>query len=561
MTNVLNTPVADIQPKAGLERVLNIIRPYISAALAALVFLAFIVDTVNQSTALNENHLVYGLDDAYIHMSIARNFAEHGVWGITPYAYSSTTSSPLWTLMIAVVYVFSGVNEWVPLLLNILMGILVLLAANHLLIHFRVAAIYRLIVLMTLVVLVPFNTLALSGMEHLLQILGCLLLINSTLNALQSTTLTPSSLRYWFVPVSAMLVATTRYEGLMMVACVCVVFLLWKRPVYAIITGIFAAVPVVVYGLIAIGNGWQFLPASISVKSGAFSYLMNVDWQARFTFLVADSYQIFSSEHILTLPLLAALALCLYRYEKLRTLRDNGLVLLLIFAVTTVLTVRLVSWPDPGTFSRYEAFLVALSIIVIPAVVGLWLPSRISLQGVPILAVGIVLILFLINDLYNRYVYIAYDRPIITATTEIYRQQYQMGRFLQTYYNDATIATNDIGAVNYFTDIKNVDMWGLGTVEVTRAKADNIYTPAVMHEIASSAGVQLAIVYDDWLALYGGVPEEWILVERWHTEMAPVILGNATVSFYVLDEADVLPLQQNLEEFAPSLPDKMTRLN
>ncbi len=561
MTNVLNTPVADIQPKAGLERVLNIIRPYISAALAALVFLAFIVDTVNQSTALNENHLVYGLDDAYIHMSIARNFAEHGVWGITPYAYSSTTSSPLWTLMIAAVYVFSGVNEWVPLLLNILMGILVLLAANHLLIHFRVAAIYRLIVLITLVVLVPFNTLALSGMEHLLQILGCLLLINSTLNALQSTTLTPSSLRYWFVPVSAMLVATTRYEGLMMVACVCVVFLLWKRPVYAIITGIFAAVPVVVYGLIAIGNGWQFLPASISVKSGAFSYLMNVDWQARFTFLVADSYQIFSSEHILTLPLLAALALCLYRYEKLRTLRDNGLVLLLIFAVTTVLTVRLVSWPDPGTFSRYEAFLVALSIIVIPAVVGLWLPSRISLQGVPILAVGIVLILFLINDLYNRYVYIAYDRPIITATTEIYRQQYQMGRFLQTYYNDATIATNDIGAVNYFTDIKNVDMWGLGTVEVTRAKADNIYTPAVMHEIASSAGVQLAIVYDDWLALYGGVPEEWILVERWHTEMAPVILGNATVSFYVLDEADVLPLQQNLEEFAPSLPDKMTRLN
>src|SRR5690606_14713950 len=143
----------------------------------------------------------------YIHMSIARSFVEHGVWGITPYAYSSTTSSPLWTLMIAAVYAFSGVNEWTPLILNILMGILALLAADYLLRRFRVPSIYRLAVLITLIILVPFNTLALSGMEHLLQILGCLLLINSTVNALQSTALSPCNLRYWFVPASAILVA------------------------------------------------------------------------------------------------------------------------------------------------------------------------------------------------------------------------------------------------------------------------------------------------------------------------------------------------------------------
>jgi hypothetical protein len=42
------------------------------------------------SLRLNQGHFVYGLDDAYIHMSIAKNFALHGVWGVTPYAFSSS---------------------------------------------------------------------------------------------------------------------------------------------------------------------------------------------------------------------------------------------------------------------------------------------------------------------------------------------------------------------------------------------------------------------------------------------------------------------------------------
>ena len=73
-----------------------------------------------RSLDYNDGALVYALDDAYIHMSIARNFVEQGVWGITPYAYSSTSSSPLWTLLIAISYV-PGVNEITPLLLNLVL--------------------------------------------------------------------------------------------------------------------------------------------------------------------------------------------------------------------------------------------------------------------------------------------------------------------------------------------------------------------------------------------------------------------------------------------------------
>ncbi|MGO9387121.1 MAG: hypothetical protein ACLPWD_03630 [Methanobacterium sp.] len=42
------------------------------------------------SLRLNNGHFAYGLDDAYIHMSIAENFALHGVWGVTLYGFTSS---------------------------------------------------------------------------------------------------------------------------------------------------------------------------------------------------------------------------------------------------------------------------------------------------------------------------------------------------------------------------------------------------------------------------------------------------------------------------------------
>ncbi|MFX1392811.1 MAG: hypothetical protein ACFFAH_04470, partial [Promethearchaeota archaeon] len=46
---------------------------------------------------LNEGNLVYSLDDAYIHMAIAKHFSQKGVWGITDKEFSSTSSSILYT--------------------------------------------------------------------------------------------------------------------------------------------------------------------------------------------------------------------------------------------------------------------------------------------------------------------------------------------------------------------------------------------------------------------------------------------------------------------------------
>ena len=44
--------------------------------------------------------LVYWIEDAYIHLAMARNLALHGVFGATPHEFTTSSSSPLWVLLL-----------------------------------------------------------------------------------------------------------------------------------------------------------------------------------------------------------------------------------------------------------------------------------------------------------------------------------------------------------------------------------------------------------------------------------------------------------------------------
>ena len=70
--------------------------------LAAIVlFLVLFGVVAVESLDLTRGQLTYALDDPYIHMSIARSLAEHGVWGLDGARFASASSSVAWPLVLA----------------------------------------------------------------------------------------------------------------------------------------------------------------------------------------------------------------------------------------------------------------------------------------------------------------------------------------------------------------------------------------------------------------------------------------------------------------------------
>src|SRR5450759_5232638 len=104
--------------------------PLIFAILALWVSITILLIS---SIKLNNGHFGYPLDDVYIHMSMAKNIVINGVWGIDKYEFASSTSSPLWTLLLSLIYFLFGVNEVSPFIMNIILGTLLIQVSYSLL--------------------------------------------------------------------------------------------------------------------------------------------------------------------------------------------------------------------------------------------------------------------------------------------------------------------------------------------------------------------------------------------------------------------------------------------
>src|SRR3972149_8214012 len=119
----------------------------------------------------NEGHIIYALDDPYIHMAIAKNFSQHGVWGITKYEFSSSSSSLLWTFLLSLIYFIFGINEISPLILNIVFATSIIFLIHTMLIKQKLPSLYILICTFSIIFIPPLPALIFIGMEHILHAL------------------------------------------------------------------------------------------------------------------------------------------------------------------------------------------------------------------------------------------------------------------------------------------------------------------------------------------------------------------------------------------------------
>jgi hypothetical protein len=524
---------------------LRILRQHWPIFAAAAVLSLIVITLLSLSVKQNEGHLVYALDDPYIHMAMAKNMARHGVWGVTRHAFSPASSSILWTLILSLCYFIFGTGETIPLVLNFIFALLVLVLAHRILNQSKLARPYKFLLLLCLVLFTPLPVVIFVGMEHAAQILIDILFAYQAARFLSKQDQEKSTRdARWLLLLSA-LVPLIRYEGLFLIALVCILLLARGRVLMAFASGAAAAIPIAIFGYISVRHGAFWLPNSVLLKgtnpaSGPLALLGHA-----FTQLKAAPY----------LGFLIVLAGGLYiaRRKAGRELWEREQSLLLIFIFTTLLHVTfslVLVW-----FYRYEAYLVALGVLAC----GLSLRHLFNAEmlkerkaaSLAKFATFVVIASLCIVSLAGRSAVSLRHTP--RATTNIYQQQYQMALFLRDYYQGSAAAANDIGAINYFADIECLDLWGLATTEVARAKREGKYDTRLIHALGEQSGAKIAIVYDSWLDEYGGAPLEWTPVGRWKIP-DNIVCRDDTVSFYAVDPTETEHLIQSLRAFASHLP-------
>lgn len=515
------------------------------------LFALLVITTYLILSVLNNNngHFVYTQDDTYIHMGIAKNLSQNGSWGISPNSFSSCSSSLFWTSLIALIYYFTGLSELIPLLIGIICSISIVLFVGVLFNKEGIKPAISLFALLMLIYFIdlPYNII--MGLEHVLHALVNILFIYYGAEVLTGRKNARKDMFY--LVVLAALMPLMRFEGLVSVLFLCLLMLFYKRFLLSISTLLIAALPVVIFGLISISNGWSFFPNSVLIKLNC-PELHSFD-----DFLYMSKWifgKIFGPSSIITMVLvillLAAGAYYFRRYRlKLSRLFVRDIIITSFFAVNAVFYYAFSSSELAG---RYQYFLVAMAFFL--AVVLIFRDHKHESNKVKIAAIviGLVVLLSSINfwefDSYMKM------NTTPTRTKNIYEQQYQMARFIKRFYNDAAVGLNDIGTTSYFTNAKITDFVGLGDYEPYKFRRGN-YSKDDVRSLVKKRNVKLAIVYDGWLgeAGYNILPEEWTRVGQWKIENN-VVCGSDVVSIYAVDEREKESLVENLKEFSGELP-------
>jgi hypothetical protein len=495
------------------------------------------------SLYINQWHLVYVLDDPYIHMTIAKNFVEHGNWATNQLTFTSASSSPLWTLIISGVYFVFGINVITPFILNILFGIFAIYIAYYIFRKYNITK-YLFVFLIVFIYVTPLLTMLFVGMEHTAQIAVSLLFVYYSSKLIASENKKNNEIKYLLIIVP--ILTALRYEGMFLVIVVSFLLLLRKKILYAFLIAALGILPIIIYGIISTSHGWFFLPNTILIKS------MLPDYSIPRLFFRA--YKNITEPHIFLMLILGVLVY-VFNIKKQIEFRSEKQIFLIIFIFTTIINISLINFADNGWFFRYEAYLMALGVTAI-AIGGYDLiPEAFvfkSGKGNFIYKTVISILLFIII---LPFVLRAFTPLLVPpASKNIYEQQYQMGLFVKNYLNDVNIAANDIGMVNFYSNNNVVDLWGLANIEVGTYKIRKEYDTQKIFDIVKQNNVKVAILYEHWFDQYGGLPPQWVKIGEWTMTDYNLVCGAETVAFYSINPEDANNFRKKLKDFSTQLP-------
>lgn len=520
-------------------------------AVGALIVVAVSV-TAWVMARQNQGQFVFPLDDAYIHIAVAKNLALHGTWGITPGHFESASSSPLWTVLLAACMLITrGRGVEITIIAISTVAAVSTCATVMNLVGWDRPLRATATALATAVVMIP---LILSGMEncvHVALIIGALAPFARVIRG------EPTSRDLPLLGTLLTLAMLCRFETVfvaigMLIACVSiqpdgsaidearhrtVVELAWARRRIIGVTVCATVTPVILLASINRMFGQGLLPNSVLAKSeneNAVSFLRG-----------SPPIGVVLRNWSGAIIILLLVAFVLSRQMRERP-TPTAVVFALILGPATLASSITTIWSDVTPYRfRYHAFLYVLAILVVGTVhvSGRQLHDA-RRAAVIALAVGCMI----------AFPALGQWRLLPAASWEIGRQQLQTARFLESEAHGAAVAVNDLGLVSVLYDGPIVDLVGLGSWKVLEQRRHGTFDASMVESITRDNGVELAIIYDSWFP--DDIPDSWTPVRRWCLDRPnPATVGDPCVTFYPTSPDAAATWIPRITDFELQLPD------
>ncbi|MEO5591879.1 MAG: hypothetical protein ABIR15_17410 [Chitinophagaceae bacterium] len=497
---------------------------------SGLSFVSVIV-AVLEYVALKKTggHFCYPLDDTFIHMTVSKNLALYGNWGITSSGFVSTSSSPLFTIVLALFFKLFSVSIIMPFIISCAGTVFMLITIQQELNNHSSLTVFNKVVCVLVTMLagvVPGLTLL--GMEHTLQIAFTLFFVHSIASLLT----VPQKNNLLKAAIWAALMTATRYENAFFIMAAFALLAWQKNFKDAVIISIAGALPLLLFGVYSKMHGGYFIPNSVLIKGNQ-----------NLKFFFNGGISIIEATKSISGLIVAALIIAVRKIQANKYDRDFWI--LSMFIIAGFMHSIFASF---GWFYRYEAYLIVLGTLHISKIGLEWLQDNgikaLRQQIIPAGLFAIMLYSLPVRGL-NSF------RNSIRAIYNIYEQQYQMGLFFQQYYKGQTVAANDIGAISYMADLNTIDMWGLGNNEIANARKAGYWNNEFLRKIVADKHTRVTVMYDSWFDRE--LPNQWVKVATWEMPYN-YICGDIYVTFYGNTEDEAARLKTNLSSFAPQLP-------
>ena len=506
--------------------------------LAAAFYAVLVCIFTAQSLPLTAGHLTYGLDDAYIHLAVAKQLAFHGVWGNSSAGFSGVSSSLLWTLLVALLFRIFGNFEILPYILNIVFGIVLLWVLEKLWQRIGLQPLWRIFLFAIAFCAVPLASEPIIGMEVSLE---CLI-VAAFLYAIIFWTDRPSKREEIILVVLALLLGAVRYECIAVVEIVAFGFLFrgeWLRSLMMAVAGV---LPATIYAFIAVGNGGSPVPNTLFLKS--------VDIETILRFLPNGWELIITLIAVAIAGWLLLLLISQFVRRLVPMWKPSGKLLASIASIISA--VILIALSNSGQqFERYRAFGYLDLVIVLGLVLQIVLSQPVVHRSKIYFAATALCVLCIVALLAPKFFFYVDKTPV--SSKNIWDEQIQMARFVERYYAMKPVVLIDIGAVSYFTDSPVIDIIGLGTDSIARLRLKNGDVSNVLNPFLDRTAAPLAITYP--ILLYEP-DSNWKKVGSLEMENS-YVCASEHIDFYALHNSDTAWLRSSLADFAPRTTSKV----